>query len=163
MTNVYSNKFIYAKDYERTLPKPAAPRLVEAGWQTIQLQFNTTEFEEHRNRHYILEVKPQWGPQEKNNLFVVFPYTMKYHYANQTTYTVKDLEPNTGYKFRVIAIKLNKSSPYSSWSNVINTTTTCKKLRCGPTNIRLELRTQKPYQKDEELMSTFHWKPDTTL
>ena len=73
------NKYIFAKDYERTLPKPAAPRLVEAGWQTIQLRFNTTELERYSNLHYILEVKPQWVPQERNNLFVVFPYTRKYH------------------------------------------------------------------------------------
>ncbi|CAB4001465.1 Hypothetical predicted protein, partial [Paramuricea clavata] len=56
-------------------------------------------------------------------------------------------------------MQLNKSSPYSNWTNVFNTTKTCKKLPCGVTNIRLELKTQKPYQKDEELKSKFHWKP----
>ncbi|CAB4028908.1 uncharacterized protein LOC110062511, partial [Paramuricea clavata] len=145
--------------YQSSLPKPAAPRLVETGWQTLQLEFNTTELEGYNDLYYILEVKPQWGLQERNNFFVVFPYTWKYHYTNETTYVVKDLEPNTGYKFRVIAIKMNKSSPYSNWSNVINTTKTCKKLPCGVTNIRLELRTRKPYKKDEELNSKFHWKP----
>ncbi|CAB4038296.1 ---NA---, partial [Paramuricea clavata] len=107
--------------YKRTLPKPAAPRLVEAGWQTIQLQFNTTELDGHSDLHYILEVKPQWDLRESNNVFVVFPYTRKYHNTSQTTYVVDDLEPNTGYKFRVIAIKLNESSSYSNWSNIINT------------------------------------------
>ncbi|CAB4009399.1 ---NA---, partial [Paramuricea clavata] len=146
------------KDYERTLPKPAVPRLVEAGWQTIQLRFNTSKLEGYSNLHYILEVKPHWGTQDRN-LFVVFPYTRKYHYTNLTIYAVKDLEPNTGYQFRVITIKLNKSSPYSNWSNVINTRKICKKLSCGVTNIRLELRSRKPYQKNEELKSKFHWKP----
>ncbi|CAB3981421.1 Hypothetical predicted protein [Paramuricea clavata] len=56
-------------------------------------------------------------------------------------------------------MQLNKSSPYSNWSNVFNTTKTCKKLPCGVKNIRLELRTQKPYQKEEELKSKLHWKP----
>ncbi|CAB4045084.1 ---NA---, partial [Paramuricea clavata] len=108
--------------YEKTLPKPAAPRLGEAGWQTIQLRFDTTELDGHRDLRYILEVEPQWGPQERNNVFVVFPYTIKYHYTNQTTYYVEDLEPNTGYKFRVMAKKLNESSPYSNWTDVIFTT-----------------------------------------
>ncbi|CAB4021878.1 ---NA--- [Paramuricea clavata] len=90
---------------------------------------------------------------------VVFPYTRKYHYTNQTTYAVKDLEPNTGYQFRVIVIKLNKSSPYSNWSNVITTRKICKKRSCGVTNIRLELTSRKPYQKNEELKAKFNWKP----
>jgi hypothetical protein len=70
------------KDYERTLPKPATPRLVENGWQTIQLRFNTSELEGYSNLRYILEVKPHWGPQDRN-LFVMFPYTRKYHYVSR--------------------------------------------------------------------------------
>ena len=44
------------------------------------------------------------------------------HKANQTTYFIEDLEPYTSYQFRVIALKQNKSSPFSVWSDVINTT-----------------------------------------
>jgi hypothetical protein len=82
MTITFINKITFSKDYKRTLQKPAEPSLVDAGWQTIQLSLNTTELEKYSDLYYILEVKPQWGLQERNNLFVVFPYTRKYHYVS---------------------------------------------------------------------------------
>ena len=42
--------------------------------------------------------------------------------TNHTTYTIENLEPNTGYKFRVIALNHNRSSTFSNWSSAINTT-----------------------------------------
>jgi hypothetical protein len=80
------NQFIFAKDYEKTLPKPAAPRLVKAEWQRIQLRMDTTKLDGQRDLRYILEVEPQWGLQERNNVFVVFPYTTKYHDVSLISY-----------------------------------------------------------------------------
>ena len=67
---------------ENTLPKPTSPKVVEAGWQTIQLRFNTTELENYTEVEYVVEVKPLWGPEENGNLFVVYPFTEKYHYVS---------------------------------------------------------------------------------
>ena len=67
---------------ESTLPTPAIPNVVEAGWQTIQLRFNRTEFENYTDVNYVLEVKPLWGPEESSKVFVVFPYTEIYHYVS---------------------------------------------------------------------------------
>ena len=44
----------------------------------------------------------------------------------------------------------------------LNCLETCSKPPCGVTNTQLELKSRKPYQKDEELTSIFRWKPDTT-
>ena len=61
-----------------------------------------------------------------NNVLAGIYYTSHFpffvHQANQTTYFVENLEPNTSYQFRVIALKQNKSSPFSNWSDVISTT-----------------------------------------
>ena len=67
---------------ESTLPKPTTPKVVEAGWQKIQLRFNTTEFDNYTDVKYVLEVKPRWDRKETGNLFVVFPYMKKYHYVS---------------------------------------------------------------------------------
>ena len=67
---------------ESTLPTPTIPKVVEAGWQTIQLRFNRTEFENYTEVNYVLQVKPLWGPKENSNVFVVFPYTEIYHYVS---------------------------------------------------------------------------------
>ncbi|CAB4002004.1 Hypothetical predicted protein, partial [Paramuricea clavata] len=40
---------------------------------------------------------------------------------------------------------------------------TSKKRPCGATNVHLELKTRKPYQMDEDLISTIHWELNTTL
>lgn len=48
----------------------------------IRLRFNTTEVENDTDMEYVLEVKPLWGPEERGNIFVVFPYTEKYHYVS---------------------------------------------------------------------------------
>ncbi|XP_028415371.1 uncharacterized protein LOC114538391 [Dendronephthya gigantea] len=152
-----------ASNSESTLPKPVAPKLVEAGWQKIRVRFNTTELKNHSDVDYILEVKPLWGRQERGQHFVVFPYIKPYLLTNDTTYTIEDLEPNTGYKFRVLALKQNRWSSFSNWSSVMNTTELCEEPPCGVTNIRLELTTEIPYQKRVILKSYFCWKPSTTF
>ncbi|XP_028417024.1 uncharacterized protein LOC114541245 [Dendronephthya gigantea] len=149
------------------LRKLAAPSLVEAGWQKIRVQFNTTELKNHSEVDYILEVKPLWGRQERGQYFVVFPYTKKYFLTNHTKYTIEDLEPNTGYRVRVIALKRDGSSTFSFWSSNINTTELCEKPPCGVTNIRLELTTEIPSYhtgpKSVDIGSIFHWTPSTTF
>ncbi|XP_028415303.1 uncharacterized protein LOC114538347 isoform X2 [Dendronephthya gigantea] len=146
------------------LPKPAAPKLVDAGWRKIRVRFNTTELEVQTQLEYILEVKPLWGRPERGQYFYVFPYTRNYRRTNKTTYTIEDLEPNTDYKFRVIAIKNNTTSNFSNWSNVMNTTEFCEtEPPCGVTNIRLNLTTEIPYQKDVDLKYLFRWTPSTSF
>ena len=56
------------------------------------------------------------------NILHPMHFSLFVHQVNQTTYFVEDLEPNTGYQFRVIALKQNQSSSFSNWSDVINTT-----------------------------------------
>ena len=76
---------VTAKDYSKTLPKPGTPRLVgNAGWRTIRLHFNTTELKAYSDLNYILEVKPDWGHQQRNDSLLVFPYTKKYYHVSQT-------------------------------------------------------------------------------
>ncbi|XP_028415308.1 receptor tyrosine-protein kinase let-23-like isoform X2 [Dendronephthya gigantea] len=152
-----------ANSSESTLPKPVAPKLVEAGWQKIRVRFNTTELKNHSDVDYILEVKPLWGRQERGQHYVVFPYIKPYLLTNHTTYTIEDLEPNTGYKFRVLALKQNRWSTFSNWSSVMNTTEVCEEPPCGVTNIRLELTTEIPYQKRVILKSLFRWKRSTSF
>ena len=48
----------------------------------------------------------------------LFPYIK----TNTTTYYIDGLEANTGYKFRVMALKMDKSSSFSEWSRNVNTT-----------------------------------------
>ena len=42
--------------------------------------------------------------------------------TTNTTYSVEDLEANTGYKFRVMVLAVNQSSSFSDWSAIFNTT-----------------------------------------
>jgi hypothetical protein len=56
----------------------------------------------------------------------IIPFISFAQQTNETYYLIKDLEPNSGYQFRVIAVKMDKSSPFSNWSDIINTTSKCK-------------------------------------
>ena len=102
------------KDYEKALPRPAAPRLVETGWQTIRLRFNTSELEGYSNLHYILEVKPHWGPQVRN-LFVVFPYTRKYHYVSGFRFLTRPEKKMNQIHFAIAVFCIPCTSSFSSY------------------------------------------------
>ena len=79
----YCNSLYILIDHESSIPKPKAPNVVEVGYRTIQLRFITTELKNRTNISYVLEVKPQFGPQDKGDRFVVFPFIKKYYYVSR--------------------------------------------------------------------------------
>ena len=75
--------FIYILEgNESSLPKPTAPSVFEVGYRTIRLRFNKTELKNCTNISYILEVKPQFGPQDMGDHFAVYPFIQKYYYVS---------------------------------------------------------------------------------
>ncbi|XP_028415330.1 uncharacterized protein LOC114538359 isoform X2 [Dendronephthya gigantea] len=149
------------QDFERKLPKPAIPRAFEIGWERIGLDFNSTELTNYSGVRYILEVKPDWKGHQKKDVFTVYPYIQKYHYTNETTYFVKNLEPNTDYQFRVMAVTTDDSSTFSNWSNTISTTKSCSNPPCGVSKLRVEITTDVPYKGMVFLKSVLYWEPTT--
>ena len=85
-------KFLKIKGPKGGLPKPAVPKIIDNGWDSIQLNLSTTKLANYSGFFFLVEVEPLRSHSQTNvNVFTIFPYIEKYHlvslHANVTMMT----------------------------------------------------------------------------